>query len=171
MASHSAPDQEFRRTRLLELSQHPDFGNKSALAAALGYKGPAYVRQMIDGERPITEKTVGAIERMRGGKYRNWFARAAITTDAADWPLYPFITPESWALLNDAQRNAVSWEASKVVRLLSAASDDAQSVEPAAPETPSNITQIGDQDHKGGLRKTAKQKARTRLINHREGNK
>lgn len=66
-------DQEHRRTRLDDLAKHEEFGSRAALGRALGYKDCAYVRQMIDGERAISEKTVAAIEEMRGGKFRGWF--------------------------------------------------------------------------------------------------
>lgn len=37
------------------------------------------------------------------------------------WPLAPFITPERWASLTDAQRAAVAWEASKALQQVEAA--------------------------------------------------
>lgn len=74
-----APDQEWRRTRLDALAQHQEFGARAALGRALGYKDGAYVRQMIEGERPITEKTIAAVEALKGGMFRGWFARAADT--------------------------------------------------------------------------------------------
>lgn len=164
VASLPAPDQTFRRERLRELAQHSDFGNNSALAKALGYTGPAYVRQMIAGERSITEKTISVIDTMRGGKFKGWFSQAGAPLDADPWPLDPFITREQWMQLAQAERSAVAWEASKVLRQMRPSA-------PAVEGLPSNVTPMGDQDHLGGLRKTAKQKARS--LGHklnREGN-
>lgn len=114
--------QAARRQRLADLVDHPDFRSKAALGAALGLKSGAFVRQMIAGERPISEKTVQAIETMRGGRYRGWFGAAESATSPAqstapadDWPLAPFVTRADWALLDDRQRAAVAWEASKAM--------------------------------------------------------
>lgn len=60
---------EWRRSRMAELAEK--MGGKAALGRALGYKSGAFVRQMIDGERPITEKTIEAIHAMPG--YTRWF--------------------------------------------------------------------------------------------------
>lgn len=69
-------EQEHRRQRLEALLEHADFaGNKAALGRALGLTSGAYVRQLVAGERPVTEKLVSKIEAMHGGRYRGWFAR------------------------------------------------------------------------------------------------
>lgn len=92
------PNQAHRIERLRALLAHGDFGGvRSRLGEALGYKSGAFVRQMLDGERPITEKTVLAAESMRGGKFRGWFsecpspdaagARAAAAARAAPPPI------------------------------------------------------------------------------------
>lgn len=66
--------QQHRRARLESLLNHSDFnGNKARLGEALGYKSGAFVRQMIDGERAVSEKTVATIETIRGGKFKGWF--------------------------------------------------------------------------------------------------
>lgn len=78
-----APDQVFRRRRLRELAEHPDFGGRAALGRALGYKDGAYVRQMIDGERTISEKTIVAVHELRGGKFRGWFDAAPAAPTAS----------------------------------------------------------------------------------------
>lgn len=82
----SAPDQQYRRDRLDELAKHPDFLGRASLGRALGYKDGAFVRQMIVGERPITEKTVAFIETMRGGKYRGWFERPGLNLSVIEEP-------------------------------------------------------------------------------------
>lgn len=68
-----APDQGWRRARLAALVEHEDFRGRAPLGRALGYKDGAYVRQMIEGERAISEKTITAIETMRGGRFKGWF--------------------------------------------------------------------------------------------------
>ena len=64
--------QEHRAARLQELLDKKYGGQKVALGRALGHKSGAFVRQMIDGERPITEKTVQAIEALPG--CGGWFS-------------------------------------------------------------------------------------------------
>lgn len=104
-----APDQELRRRRLAALAKHEEFGSRAALGRALGYKDGAFVRQMIDGERPITEKTVAAIEAMRGGKFRGWFGYqqgSSINLSVAEPPPPPadfqdrhWVSDSDWATL------------------------------------------------------------------------
>lgn len=72
-----APEQDFRRARLADLLDHPDFGGrKVALGRALGYDSGAFVSQMLRGDRPISEKTVQQVESMSNGKFRGWFTVA-----------------------------------------------------------------------------------------------
>lgn len=61
--------QEWRRKRLASAAEKQ--GGKAELGRALGYKDGAFVGQMLRGERPITEKTVSALEAIRG--YAGWF--------------------------------------------------------------------------------------------------
>ncbi len=114
-----APDQGWRRARLAALAEHEDFRGRAALGRAIGYKDGAYVRQMIDGERAISEKTVTAIETMRGGKFRGWFdkpereddgIRFSVIDATSDGPPAPpppdfadrrHATDSDWALLED----------------------------------------------------------------------
>lgn len=63
---------EWRRERMQALVEK--FSSKAALGRALGYKDGAFVRQMIDGERPITEKTVEAVHQLTGCS--GWFEKA-----------------------------------------------------------------------------------------------
>jgi hypothetical protein len=94
---------------MLALVDHADFGgSRAALAEALGYKSGAYIRQLIDGERPITEKLIAKIEGLRGGKLRGWFADSPIEA-APVWPLRRWtqkewgeIDPLDWAVAEDA---------------------------------------------------------------------
>lgn len=63
---------EWRKRRLEELAAR--VGGKAALGRLLGYKDGAFVRQMIAGERPITEKTIRAVHEKPG--LSGWFAAA-----------------------------------------------------------------------------------------------
>ena len=74
--SKQAPDQLYRQARLKALSNHPDYrGNRAKLGRDMGLRSGAYVRQMLDGERPISEKRIAQLNAMRGGKFRGWFDR------------------------------------------------------------------------------------------------
>lgn len=68
--------QEFRRARLADLLSSADFGgSKVELGRALGYSSGAFIRQLLEGERPIREKTVAAIEQIKGAKFSGWFSQ------------------------------------------------------------------------------------------------
>lgn len=72
----SAPaEQDFRVNRLQKLLDEKYGGEKVALGRALGHKSGAFVRQMLDRERPITEKTIAKIHSLRG--LAGWFDRAS----------------------------------------------------------------------------------------------
>ncbi len=66
--------QLWRRKRLSDLAIK--FGGRAELGRAIGYKDGAYIRQMIDGERAISEKTIAKLENLRG--YEGWFASEKI---------------------------------------------------------------------------------------------
>ena len=70
---------EWRRQRLQELADH--VGGKASLGRLLGYKDGAFVRQMITGERPITEKTIRSVHEKPG--LSSWFSPSAGTTIAS----------------------------------------------------------------------------------------
>jgi hypothetical protein len=92
------PDQDFRRERLAALLRHSDFGGSLVtLGRALGYESGAFVSQMLKSVRPVSEKTVAQIEKMRGGKFRGWFDRHKL-----DAPMPPMA-----ALPDDAAAPAV----------------------------------------------------------------
>lgn len=63
--------QAIRRERLAELLREKYAGNKTALGKALGYKDGAYIGQWLRALRPISEKSVEAIERATHS--RGWF--------------------------------------------------------------------------------------------------
>lgn len=61
---------DIRAARFADLLREKYSGNKAALGKALGYSSGAYVRQMVEGERPITEKTIKKIHELPG--CRGW---------------------------------------------------------------------------------------------------
>jgi hypothetical protein len=84
----------FRIQRLQEAIDLVSVGNKTDFGRKLGFKDGAFVRQMLSGTRPITEKTVRAVEALHGMK--GWFSPseapkaaqpARSSTKNIDWPL------------------------------------------------------------------------------------
>jgi hypothetical protein len=61
-----------RRHRLELAVTHLTGGNVTALGRLLGYRDGAFVRQMLSGNRAVSDKTVRAIEALRG--MEGWFA-------------------------------------------------------------------------------------------------
>lgn len=132
--------QEHRRTRFQALIDSPEFaGNLSAVGRALGYQDGVYVRQMRDGERPISEKTVLKIEALagRGG----WFDHAdefeeASETDFAMLQAFKGMSDDDRAdMLKDAVARADKFQKLTQEALRKAAGRDtvapAQAKEPA----------------------------------------
>lgn len=96
----------YRVSRLADLLRHDDLGgSKAALGRALGYKSGAYVRQLIDLERPVTEKLVAKIEAMKASKFAGWFARATVQEPqtGTPWPLRRW-TPDQWSAIDSHDR-------------------------------------------------------------------
>ncbi|WP_199135441.1 hypothetical protein [Delftia sp. ASV31] len=62
----------FRRERLEALAVH--MGGRAALGRAIGYKDGAYINHMVNGLRPITEKTIAQCEQLPGAA--GWFSDA-----------------------------------------------------------------------------------------------
>ena len=81
---------EFRIQRLKDAIDKLEGGNKSAFGRRLGYKDGAFIRQLLAGTRPITEKTIMQIEAIHG--MNGWFnlpgeaRRPAATPASAVWP-------------------------------------------------------------------------------------
>lgn len=80
---------EYRMARLQAAIDKLDQGNKSAFGRRLGYKDGAFIRQLMSGLRPITEKTVRQIEGLHG--MAGWFEPSANDKSAsaptlASWP-------------------------------------------------------------------------------------
>jgi SOS-response transcriptional repressor LexA len=62
----------FRIARLQAAVDKLTGGNKSEFGRRLGYKDGAFVRQMLSGDRAVTEKTIRSVEAMAG--MAGWFA-------------------------------------------------------------------------------------------------
>jgi len=65
--------QEWRVQRLKDAVDKVTNGNVTAFGKRLGYKGGAFVRQMLSRNRPVSEKTVRAVEELPG--LARWFVR------------------------------------------------------------------------------------------------
>lgn len=118
----TSADQDRRRQRFIELLDLFD-NNKAELGRTLGYASGAYVRQLVEGERPITEKLIEKVHNMQRGKYRGWFdaqPRLVPAPSAAEppalWPLAPFFTPDTWAQLDPALQHIGAHAAAKAVQ-------------------------------------------------------
>ena len=110
---------EWRKTRMAELSKK--VGSNAELGRLLGYKDGAYVRQMIAGERPITEKTVAKAEALKG--CAGWFAvggksGAHVPPPAAPAPDFRDthqLTPDQWELFQAFSIAATSEEKKTII--------------------------------------------------------
>lgn len=93
---------EFRIGRLSAAVDHVSNGNKTDFGRRLGYKDGAFVRQMLSGMRPVTEKTIWAIEAMPGMK--GWFeiegsaVAPSSSQSETDWPFRSILAADVWAL-------------------------------------------------------------------------
>jgi len=67
--------QELRRARLADAVRKLCGGNVAAFGRLLGYGGGTFVRQMLLGNRAISDKTVRRIEALRG--MQGWFSPVA----------------------------------------------------------------------------------------------
>ncbi len=66
---------EYRVQRLKDAIDHISKGNKSDFGRKLDMRDGAFIRQMLAGTRPITEKTIRSIEAFHG--MEDWFAPPA----------------------------------------------------------------------------------------------
>lgn len=67
-------DKKLDRISRLQLLIDTHFdGKKDELGKFLSYKDGAFVRQMLSGSRPISEKTIDRINSIK--KFQNWFSR------------------------------------------------------------------------------------------------
>ena len=74
--------QQLRRARLADAVRKLSGGNVTAFGRLLGYGGGAFVRQMLLGNRAVSDKTVRRVEAMRG--MHAWFSQAAATQGARE---------------------------------------------------------------------------------------
>ncbi|MFT3812693.1 MAG: S24 family peptidase [Acidovorax sp.] len=70
--------QELRRTRLADAVKKLSAGNVASFGRLLGYGGGAFVRQMLLGNRAVSDKTVRRIEGLRG--MQGWFSAVPMHT-------------------------------------------------------------------------------------------
>lgn len=73
----------YRIDRLEAAIKKVAHGNKSDFGRKLGYKDGAFIRQMMAGKRPITEKTIMQIEGLHG--MANWFAPAQVGGESSPY--------------------------------------------------------------------------------------
>ncbi|MGK4923315.1 hypothetical protein ACSLUB_12350 [Bordetella hinzii] len=109
---------EFRIARLQAAVDHLSGGNKTDFGRRLGYKDGAFVRQMVTGVRPVTEKTIRAIEGMPG--MAGWFSpshqgeRPPAASQATQWP-FPRLPQAEYDRLTGPQKDAIEdWVISQV---------------------------------------------------------
>lgn len=86
--------QDYRVRRLADALAEKFDGDKTKFGRALGYKSGAFLRQMLDRERPVREKIVMAIEALPG--MAGWFGSPVqveggstliLTEEERDWIL------------------------------------------------------------------------------------
>ncbi|MGE4593810.1 MAG: hypothetical protein GX049_00230 [Alcaligenaceae bacterium] len=63
-----------RRELLSKAIDHLTHGDRSAFGRRLGFKDGAFIRQMLNGSRAVSEKTIRHIESIPG--MRGWFTQA-----------------------------------------------------------------------------------------------
>jgi len=63
-----------RRELLSKAIDHLTLGDRSAFGRRLGFKDGAFIRQMLNGSRAVSEKTIRHIESIPG--MRGWFTQA-----------------------------------------------------------------------------------------------
>ena len=80
-------EQKWRQERLTELARKK--GGKAVLGRLLGFRDGAYIGQMIDGHRPITEKMIDKVQALHG--LGNWFFKDANQH-------YPLVAREPWPI-------------------------------------------------------------------------
>lgn len=102
-----------RIQRLNEAVDRVSDGNKTDFGRKLGFKDGAFVRQMLAGTRPITEKTVRTIESLHGMK--GWFDTSSMAGTAEEsapnnaasaWPLKKATLERFYALTPTQRKEA-----------------------------------------------------------------
>ncbi|CCJ51956.1 helix-turn-helix transcriptional regulator [Bordetella bronchiseptica] len=129
---------EFRMVRLQAAVDHVSKGNKTDFGRRLGYKDGAFVRQMVGGIRPVTEKTIRAIESMPG--MRGWFSPDEPSPPVADapspapWP-FPSISEEDVRALTPGQLGQLEGAIALAIGQLRLGVDVAPAQRKAAPSS------------------------------------
>jgi len=95
----SQQSQEWRRARLSDLIDERFDGVKAELGRLLGYRDGSQIGQMLSGHRPITEKTIAKIEKLRG--LAGWFSSTNAGPGAA---VVPIPTQPQWPFGQDLLR-------------------------------------------------------------------
>jgi phage repressor protein C with HTH and peptisase S24 domain len=142
---------EFRIGRLSAAVNHVSDGNKTDFGRRLGYKDGAFVRQMLSGIRPVTEKTIWAIEAMPGMK--DWFADPSDASPRAQqkqapaWP-FPTIAEDEVRALPAAQLSALEGAIALAIAQLKLGITVArpQPVAPSPPRARGSLVDINDAD-------------------------
>ncbi|CAG9194046.1 hypothetical protein BCAR13_110092 [Paraburkholderia caribensis] len=102
--------QKRRVARLRDAIERVSAGNKTAFGKRLGYADGAFVRQMLSGDRAVTEKTIRQIEALPG--MTGWFddgrekIRDELTADEPDSSreTFPNIAhPDDSSILDEQQ--------------------------------------------------------------------
>lgn len=109
---------EWRQKRMQALADK--YEGNAPLGRALGYKDGAYVRQMIAGERAISEKTIIKAEKLAG--CAGWFsppgAKAKVAQPPAPAPDFRdnhTLTPEQWEMFQAFSIAATSEEKKTII--------------------------------------------------------
>lgn len=82
----------YRSARLAAAVDKVSAGNKSEFGRKLGYADGAFVRQMLAGTRPITEKTVMQIEGLHG--MAGWFSEGRAEQEEEDEQSFDLLSPD-----------------------------------------------------------------------------
>jgi hypothetical protein len=82
----------YRAERLAAAVDKVSGGNKSEFGRKLGYADGAFVRQMLAGTRPITEKTVMQIEGLHG--MAGWFSEDRAEEDGEAEQSFDLMPPD-----------------------------------------------------------------------------
>lgn len=110
-AMDEAQIQAWRIERLRAAIDKLTEGNITAFGKRLGYRDGAYIGQMLRGERPISEKTIRAVEALPG--LSRWFERGLKlkvlgNEEPAEENPYPDLTASEEAAVREAELRAIA---------------------------------------------------------------
>lgn len=96
-------------------------GKKDELGKFLGYKDGAFVRQMLSGSRPISEKTVDKINSIK--KFKDWFERDDLLSKEV------IVTGKGSKKINDVQISHVHHpDIQAVIAIMEGTDDDGKTL-------------------------------------------